>query len=806
MIRFLPGRLLILPFIFMVNSLLAIDFLPNLADTAKTTTRQPFQIDEINQEIEKAQKKFIRMNYLLGPDGSVKKIDSDFRIYQITLQKEYQEMKEYKTSHFSKFVLDNSYFIWKDFELRLLNWQEKINSKIRKNRIYIDELDEMNQQWQLTLNDQSMSIHSESIKLRILPVLDEISKIKAAFLDREKELINLENDIAGESSFCSGIVDNVVQLQESLQDSLLVATSPALWNVAIPADDYRPLGQKLHNFWYQTTKAVRVYAHSEKDGFVAGLLVLCALLVFLVRYSFSKLQINDHEEIEKKGIHTILFNHPVLAVFTLFLISYRMFFPYHPLIIGKLTVIFLLSGSQYFIPCYTNKNVRRFISVLIVLIVLNYFQVLFWYFGNLSRYFVFIEQIAGLVLVYRYIRPEFWTRIPGDFKLLRTVSILSAVIFVFYFVALVGNLFGYFDLAILMLKVGIHIPVYTIILYGIFKIWIALTGAGLLIGKATKQNYLTHYWEKIEKRVLQIVAGFLILFWATLVLYLFEVSTPTYMIVKEFLLKERSVGTLELTFGAILSSAIVLLITFFITGLIRFVIDDEFIKRSNFPRGVINAISVTIRYFIVIVGLTFALSAAGIELGKFSLLAGALGVGIGFGLQNVVNNFISGLILVYERPLQVGDTIEIESLMGQVKKIGLRSSHVQTYDGAEVVVPNGNLISNQLINWTLSDNRRRIEVKIGAAYGSDPNVVVQVLEEVANENLDILKDPAPLALFENFGDSSLNFRLLFWVPFEIGIQTKSDVSIAIFNKFKANNIEIPFPQIDLHVKSKPEDV
>ncbi len=225
---------------------------------------------------------------------------------------------------------------------------------------------------------------------------------------------------------------------------------------------------------------------------------------------------------------------------------------------------------------------------------------------------------------------------------------------------------------------------------------------------------------------------------------------------------------------------------------------------SKLPRGVPAAISVTIRYFLVILGVMFALSAAGIDLGKFGILAGALGVGIGFGLQNIVNNFISGLILVYERPLQVGDTIEVENLLGQVNRIGIRSSNVRTYDGAEVLVPNGNLISNQLINWTLSDNKRRIEIKVGISYGSDPNIVLKILEKVAMENEDTLKDPPPRALFEDFGESSLNFRLLFWVPYDIGIGTKSDVAIGIFNKFKENNIEIPFPQVDLHVKENKE--
>jgi small-conductance mechanosensitive channel len=377
---------------------------------------------------------------------------------------------------------------------------------------------------------------------------------------------------------------------------------------------------------------------------------------------------------------------------------------------------------------------------------------------------------------------------------------------VFYLLSLFCNLFGYFDLNILLLKVGIHIPVYTIVFFGIYRIWIALTSATLMVAKNRKQTYLTHYWEKMEMRILQFVRLFLVFFWIYSVIVLFELGAPTYLWMSDFMLKEHTIGNLHISLWAVVAFVLIVLFTFLLTGIIRFVVDDEFISRSKLPKGVLHAISVSIRYIIVFIGIMFALSMAGIDLGKFSLLAGALGVGIGFGLQNIVNNFISGLILIYERPLQVGDTIEIESLMGRVTTIGPRSSHVVTYDGAEVVVPNGNLISNQLINWTLSDNKRRLEVKIGAAYESDPNIVIKILQEVADENQNIFKEPEPLALFDGFGESSLNFRLLFWIPFELGLQAKSDVSVAIYNKFKENNIEIPFPQMDLHVKSKPEDL
>jgi small-conductance mechanosensitive channel len=358
---------------------------------------------------------------------------------------------------------------------------------------------------------------------------------------------------------------------------------------------------------------------------------------------------------------------------------------------------------------------------------------------------------------------------------------------------------------VLLLRAGSHIPEFSIVLFGLYKILTIMVGAMAQVGRTNEKSIFKAYWDQIEKRALQIIKFLTIFYWFYSLSASFEVSRILYYGFIDFFIKERSIGTMDMTIGGIFSLILILAGTFLLTGLIKILIEELLLKRSKLPRGVPAAISVTIRYFLIVLGFTFALSAAGIELGKFSLLAGALGVGIGFGLQNIVNNFISGIILVYERPLQVGDTIEVENLLGRVNHIGIRSSHVKTYDGAEVVVPNGNLISNQLINWTLSDNQRRIEIKVGTSYGSDPNFVLKLLEEVANDNPDTLKEPPPRALFESFGDSSLNFRLLFWVPYDMGFGTKSDVAVGIFNKFKEHNIQIPFPQVDVNMKGQIND-
>ncbi len=264
---------------------------------------------------------------------------------------------------------------------------------------------------------------------------------------------------------------------------------------------------------------------------------------------------------------------------------------------------------------------------------------------------------------------------------------------------------------------------------------------------------------------------------------------------------EWKVGTGSISLGGIIGFTIAVVLTVFISRFTKYILEDEVFPRIKLPRGVPGAISMLVRYVIVAFGIFVALSAAGIDLSKFGLIAGALGVGIGFGLQSIVFNFIAGLILAFERPIQKGDTIEIGTLLGDVTNIGVRASTVRTYDGSEVMVPNGNLISNDLTNWTLSDRKRRREVKVGVAYGNNPRHVMELLAKVTAEHEDVLYNPKPWPLFEGFGESSLNFRILFWTNFDRGMTIKSEVAMNIYDALTDAGIQIPFPQTDLHVKS-----
>jgi small-conductance mechanosensitive channel len=208
-------------------------------------------------------------------------------------------------------------------------------------------------------------------------------------------------------------------------------------------------------------------------------------------------------------------------------------------------------------------------------------------------------------------------------------------------------------------------------------------------------------------------------------------------------------------------------------------------------------------YCFIAVGFFFALKVIHLDLSAFAVIVGGLGIGVGFGLQNVISNFVSGLIILAERPIALGHRIEVGSVAGQVTRINLRSTTVVTNDNITIIVPNSNFITNAVTNWSYGDPKVRFRLSVGVAYGSDVEKLRTLLLEVAAENSAALKQPAPSVRFVGFGDSALNFELAVWTiqMAQSPTRFRSDLYFAIERKLRENKIEIPFPQRDLHLRS-----
>jgi len=278
----------------------------------------------------------------------------------------------------------------------------------------------------------------------------------------------------------------------------------------------------------------------------------------------------------------------------------------------------------------------------------------------------------------------------------------------------------------------------------------------------------------------------------------------TLQTIKQFCVKVWNTELFgSVTIGSILSLLILFASVIIIERIVQKQLIRRFLSRTKFQPSLQFGLSRIIGYTLIAVGFYVAFQLVGVDLSSLAIIAASLGVGVGFGLQNIINNFVSGIIILAERPISIGDRIEVAGVAGRVTKIQLRSTTVVTNDNITMIVPNADFISNTVTNWSHGDPKVRIRVPVGVAYGSDLKLLQQLLLEAAGEHPKALRDPSPVVLFNEFGDSSLNFELGVWTQEMTAtpIHFTSEMNFIIEQKLRENDIEIPFPQRDLHVRS-----
>ena len=266
-----------------------------------------------------------------------------------------------------------------------------------------------------------------------------------------------------------------------------------------------------------------------------------------------------------------------------------------------------------------------------------------------------------------------------------------------------------------------------------------------------------------------------------------------------------AIGKVNLSIRGILMAVVIVYLTYLGVRLGRALINYQILENRSLERGLKDSILTVSSYLGWGLGLLLALAVIGVDTTSLAVVFGALSVGIGFGLQNIFNNFISGLILLFERPIQVGDYVEVGGLWAEVKKINVRSTVVHTFDNAAVIIPNSEFISQRVTNWSFKDKRMRRNIEVGVAYGSDIDLVEKTLLEIALDRKRVYRFPKPDVLFVDHGASTLVFRLRIWVHVDDFWSVPSKIRFEIDKRFRKLGIEIAFPQQDLHIRSYPEE-
>lgn len=262
-----------------------------------------------------------------------------------------------------------------------------------------------------------------------------------------------------------------------------------------------------------------------------------------------------------------------------------------------------------------------------------------------------------------------------------------------------------------------------------------------------------------------------------------------------------TIGDNNITTGSLLGAVLIFYIFITLAWAIKDIVTHALTSRGNTTPGVINTITTISGYVIISIGILLAIRAFGVDLSSFAIIGGGLSIGIGIGLQQIVSNFVSGIILMFEQSLRPGDLVKVNGELGVVEKLNIRSTVVRTFDNVEIIVPNESLLTSNLTTYTKSDRLVRVSVEVGVSYDSDVEQVKALLAEAANSHADVLKDPAPVVRFVAFGASSLDFRVQAWIQEAVDTpRVTSDLHFAIWHTLTAHDIEIPFPQSDLHLR------
>lgn len=769
--------------------------------------RQPEAISQLNlsDETERIRQDVNLARGRMAREEAIQEIDSLFLDFSETIENEKEQYEVFREVTPNRQKLDNMIYKWSGYSDRLSSWQRTLNRIQTRNTIGLKALEFDLKSWALTATTLEQEDIPASVSESINKSIDELTVVISDIKSQNNRAITVETRIVEQKDDIAALINDLENWIQSGELRILYRRHEPIWQTRF----LRTEEEKARSGENSVIEKVRViptyfttYKH-DLNVYAIWIFVIVAL-IFYLRKRLKVLDVSDQSR-RVQRMKEIITKNTLATVSFLTLLAVIMFLTNLPQSLSEMFSIGLLISALILFRPFAYREFKWLIVFVIIAFVLEQLKSYFWFTSANYRLYMFVQTFFAFAVIGYYMmqRSKVTKLVMGPIgkTLYQTIPLLIVI----YSVAFIANILGYTNLSDLMLKIGSMGAVITVITYGILIVFGGIFAASIILYFESKTEYNVAYRNFLQKRAQLAVGVFAVGFWIIFFLLSAELYRPLVRSLDLWMSEPWEFGEMSITPGNVISFIGVLVVTFIITRFIATIVQGGVMRPLKLSRGVPSAISLVIRYFIIVFGVILSMGALGVDLSGFSLMAGALGVGIGFGLQNIISNFVSGIILTFERPVLPGDTVEVGTVMGIVEKIGVRSSIVRSFDGADVVVPNNTLLNNELINWTQSDVKKRIEIKIGVAYGTDPNKVLEILKDVALGYEYTKKDPAPMPLFEEFADSALNFRLLFWVPVEFVLSARSDVSIEIYNRFEEAGIKIPFPQRDVNIIQQSPD-
>ena len=657
------------------------------------------------------------------------------------------------------------------------------------------------QRWQLTLEQESGEEAVASRLDRIQKTVLQIDSVKSLFQEDLKFIMDEQDKLTDKRIALEALLGKVSNKKEELGATILRRDMPGFFK-----DIAGLSGSKLLQVHKDTFKrSVQTDSRLLKSVFMRALelatVMFLVLLAFTIWFKRNRTKVISEEYSELSGWRLSIVNSPVVSSVFIIALMIRLLVTGLPMASHALNLTILLISMVILTIRIYGTKFRTWAIVLVIATCSNYLYELSYSPGGMMRIVLMGVNLMGLWLSFwLYKRKPFKSLIksPGVYMFFRVLIVVALAL---EFLAIIANLVGAFRLAEFFALLPLELFVLAIAIQISSKLGDTILYLILSSKNLQKLNVFREEFQVIHKKCVWLLNVLLLFLFVSVSLRIFRVKDMVFEWAREVFNGGIKIGAVKISLGSILIFVFVIWLSIMISRMVRYILEKDVFTRVKTAKGIPGTVIMLLRIALISGGFFLAAAASGMQLDNISIVLGAFSVGIGFGLQNIFNNMVSGLILAFERPINVGDVIQVGDLMGTVKSIALRSSKIKSFDGAEVIVPNGNLISNEMINWTLADSFRRMDIRVGVAYGTDPERVLALMEDVAAEHDHVREKPVPKAYFLEFGESSLNFRLLAWVNLDNRLAVESELNVLINKNLAKAGIVIPFPQHDLHIKS-----
>jgi potassium efflux system protein len=755
---------------------------PSLSAKASTT---PIPLGEVASQSESAAATIREIEANLEPDKISAAVDRELPLLTSEVEALRADSSSIVTSNPSLDLLSTLERTGQAFLENLGSWNRDLARRATELNAELGRLDQLENTWQQTLKLAQSSNPPPELVESIQSVIAEASQTRAGIERQRGQVLGQQNRVAQEDGRVTSALASVQRARRGVLNRLLSRDSPPIWRGGASPRAGHNLTQDSRTLLSDQITALHVYFRRQTAMFFVHLVIIVLLLIALyaARSRFRK-SVEEEPGHERAGS---ILDVPIATAITLSFALTAGIYTQAPRLLRVFLGVGALIPATIVLRRLIDRRLFPLLDALWVIYFVDQARILWGSLQVLARWLFLAEMLGVILFVLWFINSPRWSTAPED-RSSRTIRVCGRIAFVVFSAALVANALGYVNLGNLIgiaMQRGAYLAT---ILYAGVRIGDGFIWTALQVRPFVALGMVTRHRSLLRHRASLVLRWLAILLWLANTLEVLGLRTPFLEQTKNVLSTSVTVGSINLSLGPMLAFILTVWASFLISRFLRFLLEEDFYQYFHLERGLSNAISTMLHYTILLIGFFVAVAALGFDLAKITILAGALSVGIGFGLQNIINNFVSGIILLFERPIKVGDTIQLDDAVGVVEHIGIRATIVRTADGSEIIVPNGSLISNRVTNWTFSDRQRVIAIPIGVARGTDPDHVIELLKGVAASNPLVAKIPTP-QVHVTFSPGALAFEFRAYTNHsEEWPQIRSQLTLAINSVLAKENI------------------